>query len=584
VLSLDLVGEQECLSRYRLLSQSVLSNINLLHPRMVTTLRQSFRLFMLAAIFAFAHPGCLASSLVGKSDEELLHIILGGKTESRLREEAKVKTHVPEKFWEMAPKNAALALVQENCPKELRQQFQFVFDVGEKAAPPAKGEVGIRWRCGHCYVADEGLTTLRYSGATSTLSYSRIKTLDDVTRRALQRAVDATRQLSLPENSARQLYETIWWLCHIRASKQPENSGYLVSTGNGHATFWVSPDVARTEVALYLSDPIGDYYTNGIDENLFASFADLLLNRELEKRGVDLSWETGTAGRERPLSKAERFVKETKPPDPDDTVTSRHWVVRMIELLRHPKGAFRPDIIDKLVPRDEPTRYPDPAIDAALIEILNDAAAAANRSDDNTLKMWTAESTGRALAWRDKADVFPKLMTLLHGKEEDSPREGIIDAAALIASRHPEFRPIIMEWLKDHPNLDVIWRNNFRELAPMLEKMAASSPDEIEFDLPETVATKEASTRSHRARAILIDWSETDPLIKLKLDAILDGSRCCFFRLPDFMFAEYKALTPDQQKLFREFVQRLDEQHKYVISTESLQQLFASERAKTAAN
>jgi hypothetical protein len=50
------------------------------------------------------------------------------------------------------------------------------------------------------------------------------------------------------------------------------------------------------------------------------------------------------------------------------------------------------------------------------------------------------------------------------------------------------------------------------------------------------------------------------------------------------MFAEYKAFTPDQQKLFREFVQRLDKQHKYVISTESLQQVFASERTKTAAN
>ena len=38
---------------------------------------------------------------------------------------AKIKTHVPERFWDIAPKDAALALVRENCPTELRQAFEF---------------------------------------------------------------------------------------------------------------------------------------------------------------------------------------------------------------------------------------------------------------------------------------------------------------------------------------------------------------------------------------------------------------------------------------------------------------------------
>jgi hypothetical protein len=554
-------------------------------PEMMTTLRQCLSLVILAAIFAFACPNCLPSSLVGKSDEELLHIMLGGKTESRLREDAKVKTHVPERFWEMAPKDAALALIQENCPTESRKSFQFVFDLPEKAVPPAKGEVGIRWRCGHCYIADEGFTALRYSGGTSTLSYSRVKSLDHVKKTASRQAIDATRQLSLPEGSARQLYETIWWLCHVRASKKPEYSGFLVSTGDGHATFWVSPDVPRTDVTLYFSDTIGDYYTNGIDESLYASFADLLLNRELEKRGANLNEPTITVGRERPLSKAERFVKETEPPDPHDATASRQWIDQMIELLRNPKVAFRDHVIDKLVPREEPSRYPDQRIDAALIEILNDVATPAKRSDDDSfLKRWTAEAAARALAWRDRAEVFSTFMILLRGKGLSNSMEEILDAAALIASRHAEFRPAMIDWLKDHPHFDVIWRGNFRELTPMLEKMATSSPDESELDLPEAIPKKDASRHSHRARAILMDWNEIDPLTKLKLDAILDASRCCFFRLPQFMFAEYKTLPPDQQKVFREFVERLDKQGQYAISTESLQQLFASQQADTATN
>src|SRR5437867_4139819 len=42
-------------------------------------------------IFIFGCSHCIASSLAGKSDEELLQIMLGGKDEHRLREEAKIK-------------------------------------------------------------------------------------------------------------------------------------------------------------------------------------------------------------------------------------------------------------------------------------------------------------------------------------------------------------------------------------------------------------------------------------------------------------------------------------------------------------
>jgi len=64
---------------------------------------------------------------MGRSDEELLQIMVGGKAESRLREEAKIKIHVPERFWDMSPNDAALGLIRENCPTELRQAFEFNF-------------------------------------------------------------------------------------------------------------------------------------------------------------------------------------------------------------------------------------------------------------------------------------------------------------------------------------------------------------------------------------------------------------------------------------------------------------------------
>lgn len=234
--------------------------------------------------------------------------MLGGKNEYQLQEAAKVKTHLPDKFWEMPPKDAALALIEANCPLELKQKLRFVFDTGAKSQPPAKGEIGLRWEYSHCYIAERGVTILRYSGAASALSYSRVKLLDQVKKAALKRALDQTRRLPLPEETARRLYETIWWLCHIRASQPVEEAGHLMSTGDGHATFWVSPDLRWTDVTLYCSE-ISERYVNGIDEDLYANFAEFLLNTELAKRGADLTGATATAGRERPLSAAEKICK-----------------------------------------------------------------------------------------------------------------------------------------------------------------------------------------------------------------------------------------------------------------------------------
>ena len=92
---------------------------------MLATFRQLFRLFVLAAIFVLACLRCFASSLMGRSDEELLQIMVGGKAESRLRGGAKI--HVPERFWDMSPNDAARGLIRENCPTELRQAFEFNF-------------------------------------------------------------------------------------------------------------------------------------------------------------------------------------------------------------------------------------------------------------------------------------------------------------------------------------------------------------------------------------------------------------------------------------------------------------------------
>jgi hypothetical protein len=505
----------------------------------------------------------LASSLAGKSDEELVHIMVGGRNEARERYEAKTAKWLPENFWNLAPRDAALELIKENCPPELKQKIQFTLAADTKRPqPPDKGEIGLRWECFHCYQAERGLTVLRYAGPESALLYSRIEMFDLWHKEdaVLKRTVDQTKRIPLPEGTARQLYETIWWVSHVRGSK-PEHPGgnpdegemgRVMSTGDGQATFWLSPDLPRTKVILYTA-PISDFYVNGIDQDLYASFAELLLNDALAKHGVDFDRPTGAVGRD-PSTYPEREFLEKTPPDPRATEETRRWVNRMLELLENPKHLVREWIIDVLVTEREPLRYADARIDAALFRLVDRGLVREKNSrTDHWAQFSEAGAAALALAARGRAELFPRLMKVLRTDKKGlcDWQDNALSALVLLSARHPEFRGQLLEYVKEQlvdPNkaqaaFETVWRADLRELDRDLEKFATASPDEVE---------PEMTQRFHRVRAILIAWRETDALCKLKLDAILATS--VFERVPEFLHAEYQALPVDQQSSFRAFL------------------------------
>lgn len=501
------------------------------------------------------------ASLRGKSDEELLRIMVGGKNEVQLRDEAKMKRAWPENFWDLAPKNASLALVKSNCPEELKQKLHFVFETGGKNEPPNGGEIGLRWECSHCYLAENGTTILRYSGANSELLYSRVKLFHDVNDAQARQAVDQTKSIHLPEETARRLYQIIWWLTRIRSaepdplqsnSNQADDVGYVISTGNGQATFWVSPTLRRTKVTLY-TDPIGDFYSNGIDQNLHASFAERLLNDALAKHGVDFDFPTGTVGRD-PSTYPERKFLEKTPPDPQAMEETRRWVSRMLELLENPRHLVRNWIIDVLVPEREPLRYTDASIDAALFRLVDHGfVRKQNSRTDHYGRFSDAGDAALALGARGRSELFPRLMKVLRAdnKELCDWKDNALNALVLLSARHLEFRGQLLDYVKEQlvdPEkaqaiFEVAWRADLRELDRDLEKFATASPDEVE---------PQNAQRFHRVRAIVTAWREPEPLCKLKLDAILATS--VFERVPEFLHAEYRALPVNQQSSFRDFL------------------------------
>jgi len=81
-------------------------------------------------------PPQISESLKGKSDEELVHLLIGGKSTRKLEAEERraneVETHLPDRFWEMPPRDAALAFVQENCNLKLKTQLKISVRGGDR--------------------------------------------------------------------------------------------------------------------------------------------------------------------------------------------------------------------------------------------------------------------------------------------------------------------------------------------------------------------------------------------------------------------------------------------------------------------
>lgn len=109
----------------------------------------------------------MSESLKGRSDEELVRILIGGKSTRKLEAEARraneVETHLPDRFWEMPPKNAAHALVEDNCNLKLRTQLK-VSMRDENRQPPEKGSVQLRLEGSYYNIPRETLLDLSSDG------------------------------------------------------------------------------------------------------------------------------------------------------------------------------------------------------------------------------------------------------------------------------------------------------------------------------------------------------------------------------------------------------------------------------------
>lgn len=509
-----------------------------------------------------------------RSDRELLDLMIGSGTgKSEFSNQVYGRTQLPELFWEMAPPAAAVALVEANCDQRWRSQMHIRIPNLAKLHPPQDGEVGLRWTDSFCMALDAriGLTVLKYSQSASSLSFSSVRVSGEASGSDMDAARAQTRIINLTPGEARHLYETIWFLGHVQYDN-PHPSG-MSSTADGTADFWVQPLVTDFAATIY-SDDLPARYGSEFDNHLYATFVDLIFDRLLKRNGVDLKTPTAVIGTRRYLDADSEFVDTHRHPPSGDAGGTLAWVDRMVAILqRRPPNPLLADILEVLVPDEEPLRYSDKRIDEALFAMVRPVAESGKDFRANA----TASEAGycaRALAVRDRIELFPLVLKALQQEFDFIETSELLGCAVTLTTRHPDLRPELRALIADHLNkldaradkmeifIDAAWRGEFLELKPRIEELATMSPDEDERVPGEGLSQWERrrTGRYQQARRVVLAWSEKDPLTRLKLNLVAEAASRHFGPPTAFLRRDFDTLSSADRIVIRKFVEWLDHQ------------------------
>ena len=515
-----------------------------------------------------------SASLAGHSNEELLALVRGGATNRPPAPELGPLV-LPPNFWSMPAREAALALILANSSEETKRRVAFSIAEPANGVAPDAGEVGIRWDGTGSGPMAGGLKILRARGDKSHLAYSEVELAGEATKKEIRAAIGRTTNVPLPPNVARHTFQVMWWLGRVRQSGEAEPRQIIV-THQLRGTFWITPGLrARRDVSL-IDSPLGAETGEEFNLERHAGFAWFLISEAAKRQPKNLDELTAALGEGVYPDEGLKFLRTHRRPRSEEETAA--WVTRTLEILRKPKDRNWPSfVIDNLVPWQEPMRYQDPRIDAALrvlaAEILVPPKAGAKPG-----KEWSYESVDAAecLAWRDRVDIFSALLAALRRMgDKDYRGEKLLSAAALLASRHADLRSEMVEYLYEqladisHAKysswklFDTVWRYDFRELQPLLQSLATADAEEVEDELGSADISPPrppAPRRFPAARKIVLIWSEPDALTKLKLDAIWEASSTAGFQPADHLRRQFGEFGEPNREAFREFVTWMKQQ------------------------
>jgi hypothetical protein len=226
---------------------------------------------------------------------------------------------------------------------------------------------------------------------------------------------------------------------------------------------------------------------------------------------------------------ATRIVLEEQPPadDPGEKPAPRQLTAEDIAtevatlLTAGATVQARIRALDLLVPAEDPHRHKDPAIDAALLELLSrDPTIGDARPAE--LPIAAARRLG-SKAWEPLV-AYPEQASAIGVARLST----VTPALLLIARREPDpWRDRLRERLREEfkasygyldDTLWCLWLIDARDLAPELQRLATRGPEDYE-SIHGTGGTNHRlppKHRLHRARHLLALWSEKDPFTRTR--------------------------------------------------------------------
>ncbi|MEO5714342.1 MAG: hypothetical protein ABIT37_12720 [Luteolibacter sp.] len=291
-------------------------------------------------------------SLKGRSDAEIAAFMGGRATPDSFQPENAPPARLPDGFWEMKAKDAALALVQLNQMPGHRSGFKLVVDDRDQIQPPKSGWFVHDYGSSSCYTFSSEMTAVCFGAEKSFLFQSGTSANGAVgANRLADRTGHEMRLVELSPEEARFLADVLFWLDHVRSKelgRESSSGSHVSSTADGSANFeWHENGLqpVATFGTVWASRSLAARWAGNYDKETFVNFADFLLNRELPEH-LGERWNTiapiNHLGFSAPL---EERLKPREDSDVRDGLTA----VIQTALMRHHKVPWPARVLEALV-------------------------------------------------------------------------------------------------------------------------------------------------------------------------------------------------------------------------------------------
>jgi hypothetical protein len=182
--------------------------------------------------------------------------------------------------------------------------------------------------------------------------------------------------------------------------------------------------------------------------------------------------------------------------------------------------------IDLLVPKSNPMKFPDKAIDDALVSLVE------SETSKGFMLNFTLSAAAQALAWRNRVDQMDKLVKVVANQDTGSmavPDDRLLSAVTYLARKGKEtelkkLALLIAPHFK-RTNMQITdilwsaWAADLREFKSDIERIATASPADEEGRKATSFggAATDVTERYHLARKVAALWNEEDVLTRGKL-------------------------------------------------------------------